>query len=218
MKLKIKVPEISDIRLSQFQKFIRTTEGSEDINFINKQLVGIFCDLPDNVVNNMTKRSFDSVVADLNKVLDIKDKCELKRIITHNGRQYGFIPNLDEITVGEQADIEMYISDWQKMDKAMAVLYRPVKTKIKDKYLIEDYDTESEKFEPSLDLTMDVVFGAYFFFVNLTKDLLTYTPSYIQHLVQQNNELLSSDVSGDGIKKSMDYLKETFLNLKMSLN
>ena len=52
----------------------------------------------------------------------------------------GFVPKLDDITLGEYVDIESNISDWQKdAHKAMAVLYRPVNFKAKDKYGIAPY-------------------------------------------------------------------------------
>lgn len=38
----------------------------------------------------------------------------------------GFLPKLDEITLGEFIDVESNIGDWQNIHKAMAVLYRPV--------------------------------------------------------------------------------------------
>ena len=163
MKVKITVPtSLSEIKLSQYQKFLRTTKDSEDINFINKQIVGIFCDLPDDVVNSITQKSFDEICADITNLLKTVNNQKLQRIVNYDGKEYGFIPNLDDITVGEQADLSEYIKDWQNMGKALGVMYRPVTLKRKEAYLIKEYKGDGV----SLDMPLDVALGAYFFFVN----------------------------------------------------
>lgn len=213
MKVEITVPSLSDMKLSQYQKFLRTTEGSEDISFIHRQMVAIFCNLSDNIVSKMTRKSFDEVVTELTKTLSSKDKQPLKLIVKHNGKEYGFIPNLDEISVGEQADIGSFIADWQKMDKALGVLYRPVTLKRKESYLIEDYNADGI----SLDLPLDVALGAYFFFVNLAKDLLNCTPNYIVSQVRQDKKLMSLVENGVGITAFTESLKGTFSTLSVLL-
>ena len=141
MKIKVTIPtSLEDIKLSQYQKFLKTTEKSEDNDWINKQIVGIFCNLPDDIVKKLPKRDFNSIVNSITKVLN--EKPELKKIIKLNGIEYGFIPNLDEITVGEQADIDNFVKDWQKMDRVMGILYRPITYKKDDNYLIEEYRQE----------------------------------------------------------------------------
>ena len=40
--------------------------------------------------------------------------------------KFGFMPKLDDISLGEFIDLDKYISDWQQMHKALSVLYRPV--------------------------------------------------------------------------------------------
>ena len=39
------------------------------------------------------------------------------------GVEYGFIPNLDDMSFGEYVDLDTYIGDWQNIHRAMAVLY-----------------------------------------------------------------------------------------------
>ena len=144
MKVKITVPEsLGDIKLSQYQEFLETTKGSENTDWVNKQMVGIFCDAPEITVKSLTKRQYNKILLSLNKIISEEwDEVQHTPIITHNGKQYGFIPDFDEISLGEQGDIDSTISDWQKMDRVMAVLYRPVIAKRKDKYLIKPYMEE----------------------------------------------------------------------------
>jgi len=215
MKVKITTPtSLGEIKLSKYKKFLRTTKDSEDINFINKQIVGIFCDLPDDVVNSITQKSFDEICVDITNLLKTVNNQKLQRIVNYDSKEYGFIPNLDDITVGEQADLSEYIKDWQNMGKALGVMYRPVTLKRKEAYLIKEYKGDGV----SLDMPLDVALGAYFFFVNLAKDLLNYIPNYIEKVAQQDENLQSSEVNGVGITQSMASLREICLSLTMSLN
>lgn len=211
-QLKIKVPSsLSDIKLSQYKEFLKESEGEEDEAKLAFKMVCIFCELPEVIVENISKQSYDGIVSDLNKVFVFdKDKLPLINKVRYNGLEYGFIPNMDDITVKEQADADGYLKDWQKADMLMGVLYRPIASKRKDRYLIEDY-----KAGVSLDFTMDIVFGAYFFLQNLYLDLLSCIPNFIKEEVQQDQKLQSLVENGVGIKTFTNSLEEAFLGLKM---
>jgi len=212
--MKIKIPErLSDIKLSQYQKFLRTTKDSEDDNFIARQMVAIFCDIPDKVVDQIIAKDFESIVNQIGNALN--QSPEFKEVITYEGVKYGFIPNLDEITVAEKADLDTYFKDVQTMDKAMGVLYREIDIQTKRGYLIQDYNADGK----SLDLTLDVVFGANVFFYNLMRDLLISTQNSIKAEAEQNpkvKQILSKN--GVGITAFLNSLQETFLNLTMLAN
>ena len=79
-----------------------------------------------------------SKVGELQQEQDTK----LKRIIEINGVEYGFHPDLDSISLGEYADIEQFIKNGidSSLPELMAVLYRPIKLKKNDIYIIEPYD------------------------------------------------------------------------------
>jgi len=215
-QVKIKIPNgLDDIKLSQYQKFLKTTEGSEDVKFISRQMVGIFCNLSDDLVKNMTKVSFDEVAEHLNNLFNFENEAfKLENIIDYNGVTLGFIPNFQDITLGEQVDLEAYIKDWQKMDLAMGVLYRPVSVKSKEKYKIDDYTGN----EVSLDVSLATALGAYFFLQNLYIDLLNCIPNFIKEQAKQDKRLQNLELNGVGINQFTDSLKETFLNLKVLLN
>lgn len=213
MKIKITIPtELKDISLSQYQKFVKTTTDSKDFVWINNQTVGIFCNISDEQVRGMSKKDYNSILKSLADIL--KQDGMFRSIIKHNGKEYGFIPCLDEITVGEQADIDSMINDWDKMDKVMAILYRPITIKRKGKYLIEEY-TGNEK---PLDVNMEVVNGALVFFYNLFQDLLIYTQSCIQEAAHRPEVLQILEKNGIGIKIFIQSQKEIFSSLIMSLN
>ena len=74
--------------------------------------------------------------------LQAKQDTKLKRIITINDIEYGFHPDLDSISLGEYADIEQFIKNGidKNLPELMSVLYRPIKLKKNDIYIIDSYD------------------------------------------------------------------------------
>ena len=88
---------------------------------------------------------------------------------------FGFIPNLDEMTLGEYIDLDTYFGDWDNMHKAMSVLYRPITKEKGNLYNIEEYD--GTKYSDVLKLMpLDVVLGSIFFFYNLSSELFDNYP------------------------------------------
>ena len=60
---------------------------------------------------------------------------------TWQGVEYGFIPNLQDLTTGEFVDIDSYSGDEfiENLHIVMAVLYRPIVEEYKELYKIEPY-------------------------------------------------------------------------------
>ena len=85
---------------------------------------------------------FESV---LKQVSDcFKEKTDLVQRFKMTGSdgvtaEFGFIPNLDKMSFGEYIDLESYITDWDNMHKAMAVMYRPIVAGKNHLYEIEPY-------------------------------------------------------------------------------
>jgi hypothetical protein len=128
------------------------------------------------------------------------------------GIEYGFIPILDDMTLGEYIDLDENLGDWSNMHKAMSVLYRPIKFKKGHKYNIEPYNgmNEALKYMP-----LDVVFSAMVFFWNLNNELvqtiLNYLAKESENLTTLQKERL--EANGVGISRSMELLKETLPSL-----
>jgi hypothetical protein len=124
-----------------------------------------------------------------------------------DGVTYGFIPDLDNISYGENKDICNYISNWETMHNAMAVLYRPIKTNIfnrpkivRGKYQIEEYSGSAKTADKMKKMPLEVCFGAHVFFYNLTKELLHYIPNYTGIITEK--DLQAMQQNGETIKKS----------------
>jgi len=219
MKVKIQVPEsLREISLEQYQTYNKiNTEQNQNSNFLLHKTIEIFCNLN---LQNVIKVEFNSVVKVAKMINDLFNQdVKLVPTFTMNGVGYGFIPDLDKITLGEYIDLDNTLSDWNNMHKAMAVLYRPIKDTLKEKYIIEDYKG-SEGAEKYKQMPLDIVMGSILFFYNLKNELLKTTLKYLNKealmklTIQQREDLLGS---GDGITRYIDWLEEMQPKLNLSV-
>lgn len=165
--MKLIVPnKMSEIKLADYQKFVRL-EGDDE--FLSRKAVEIFCDLKMDVILQMKSSSLTSVTSILMNAF--AEKPALTQKFTIGKQTFGFLPSLEEITVGELNDVDQYISDWSQMHKAMAVLYRPVVATFGNRYEIEKYEGSDKYAEQMKEMPLDVTIGAMLFFWTLGKDL-----------------------------------------------
>lgn len=220
MNLSITIPtSLNEITLEQYQKFLSIAKDNKDTTFLNHKMIEIFCGVSLLEVSLMKVKDISEILARLEETFKANND-KLIRTFKYNGVEYGFIPNLDEITLGEYTDLDNYISDWDNMHKAMAVLYRPITKKVLNNYLIKEYNGSHEYSELMKSMPLDVVLSATVFFFNLLAELLKYTANYLE-TDKQIQRLLgkhSSELNGVGILAITHLLKETSLNLKTYLN
>ena len=209
MKVDILVPSsLSEITLEQYQKFERiNTEENQDTNFLMHKMVEVFCNLDLKDVAKIRFNYVKSILNDLNGLFNTKD--ELIPTFTLNGVEYGFIPALDDMTLGEYIDLDENFSSWETMHKAMAVLYRPITLKSRDKYHIEDYKGLELSVEMKR-MPLDVVMSAMVFFYRLNNELLQTTLNYLnqefpKQMTMEQRQTLAEN--GVGIKASMESLR-----------
>ena len=210
MKIDIYIPDnLSEITLEQYQRFEKlNNEENQKTNFLLQKMVQIFCKIELRDVANIKFSDVQNIVQHLNDVFT--EKCELEKTFRLHGVDYGFIPNLDEMTFGEYIDLDNYLGSWENMDKALSVLYRPITVRKNNKYDIEPYNGEvnaSMKNAP-----LNIVMGCMVFFYSLSNELLNCTQNYLkqnlipQEIYQQVQDLVKS---GDGINLSMESLRVT---------
>ena len=220
MKVDILIPSsLSEITLEQYQKFTKiNTEDNADTGFLMHKTVEIFCNLDLKDIAKIKYTYVQEILNDINTLFEPKQ--ELINKFTMGGVEYGFIPVLDDMTLGEYVDLDENLTDWDNMHKAMAVLFRPIKISKGDRYQIEDYNG-LDSAEKMKQMPLDVVMGSMVFFWNLNKELLQTTLNYLEReLSKDKNTHLHQHLekSGDGIKASMDLLRETLPSLRISLN
>jgi len=216
MKLQITIPtSLDEITLEQYQKFLSIAKDNPDGEFLQHKMVEIFCGID---LKNAAKISFkdvNEITTNLSNLFN--QKYDLKRTFKLGNTEFGFITNLDEITLGEYTDLDKYISDWDMMHNAMAVLYRPITKKLKDKYQIEEYNGSYTYCDAMKFMPLDVALGAVVFFYNLGNELLKSTIHYLENNQEFQNIVNNHnlEVNGVGIHHSMLLLKEMLEDLKM---
>lgn len=216
MELKLTIPnKLSEITLKQYKKFLIVSEGNTDVNFIQAKMIEIFCNVSHKYATLMKYTDVEEITGTINEML--LEKPELVRTFKMNGKEYGFIPNLDDMTLGEYIDLDTYSGDYNNIEVAMNVFYRPIVSKLKDKYIIEDYNPDNK--DQMLQMPMDAVVSSLFFFLNLGMELSQITLSYLtkpQRTHLEEFKILQENT--DGISRFLPYLEETLQKLKISLN
>jgi len=216
MAIKITIPtSLKDITLSQYKRFLKLEDSIEDERFLNAKMIEIFCGIELEQVMLLQVSDSQEIVKILSQLFD--EKPTLVKRFKLNGVDYGFHPQLDDLTLGEYIDLDTFIGDWENMEKAMNVLYRPVIVKLKDKYSIDEYVTQND--DLLLNMPMDAVMSSIFFLWNLGLDLAkTMTNSLGEGETEALTQYLNSQENGVGINQFTHSLKEMLHDLKISLN
>ena len=214
MKVELTIPtSLSEIKLAQYQKFLSIAKDNEESEFLQQKMVQIFCGIDLKDVASIRYKDVAEITLNINNLFTKENKF-IQRF-KMGGVEFGFIPNLDEMSTGEYMDLDNYITDWDTMHNAMAVLYRPITNKLGDKYNIEEYKGSITYADVMRHAPLDVVLGAMVFFYNLGNDLLSSTINYLEQNKEVQNILNkhNSENVGGGIQVSMLLLKETLEDL-----
>lgn len=171
MELEINVPtKMQDITLEQYQKFLKEcTDETLSEEKIAIKMLEIFCGLPINNTLKLRMSDVFKVCEQINTALN--EKPPLISRWKFDKLEFGFIPQLDDMTFGEYVDVDTYIVDWENMHKAMAVLYRPVLQNYKGSYEIEEYKGDTY-WDLMKQMPLNLVMGCMLFFWNLERDLV----------------------------------------------
>ncbi len=216
MKVKITIPSsLNDITLQQYKRYLKIQEKVKDERFLNAKMIEIFCNLDLKSVMHLKLNDSEEIVSIITELFNSKPK--LVKRFKLNGVEYGFQPQLDELTLGEYIDLDTFIGDWENMEKAMNVLYRPVLVSVKDKYSIDEYKVGTEA--GIINMPMDAVMSSIFFLWNLGLDLSKNMTSYLQDNQSETlMQFLNSQKNGVGINQFTDSLSEILDGLKISQN
>ena len=215
MKVEVYIPDtLSEITLGQYQKYLKIQSQNEDENFLAMKMIEIFCGLRGDTILAMKAKSIRDITTVLTQMF--QEKPQLVKHFDMGGESYGFIPNLQDMSFGEYIDLDTFIGDMENIHKAMAVLYRPIKVKDKDRYLIEDYKGEETIIMKSM--PMDAVLSSILFFYNLGMDL---SKAMLNSLEEEEMNIVQQRIleeSGDGINHFLGSLEEILQSSKISLN
>jgi hypothetical protein len=212
MKATIKVPStLEEITVKQYSEFVKIQSNNQDDEFIAMKMVSIFCNMELSEVSKISYSSIIDVVQHLNNLFAAKH--EFVKRFTLGGVEFGFIPNLENISFGEYVDLEANLTSFETMHKAMAVMYRPIVREQKNRYDIQSYESSSNFAEVMEFAPISIALGAQVFFWNLGKELLQATMDYLEKTMSKKQKAtlakqLNLANGGDGIAAYMHSLKE----------
>ena len=189
MKVKIKkegkvkefklISSWEDVTLEKWLKLIDFKEGTKTEEA--EKTIAELSNIPNKLIKEL---ALQDVAVIMSKMAELQEKqnSSLKKIIKIDGVEYGFHPDLDSITLGEYADLEHYIKLGieKHLPEIMAVLYRPIKEKKNDIYIISAYDGNIQiRAEEMKKMSAEQVQSALRFFFALGKMLSKILPLYL---------------------------------------
>jgi hypothetical protein len=202
-ELKIEVPnDYSAITLRKYLELyddLKTYEGDDEA--CAAAMFWHLCGVDASLLNKIDKGTIDKIKEQLYSFLG-NTKYTLHRTVKIGDVEYGFEPNLSEMSYGAYVDISKYdtIAIDRNWPKIMSILYRPVSQKMGALYSIQPYTGELNE-EFWLDVGMHVHFGTYFFFLHTSTDLVNATlnssmlmeeiPANIKSILAKSGELIN---------------------------
>jgi hypothetical protein len=212
--MKIQLPEnIKDITLAQYQRYEKLNEqlneGELSIRDYNKRKIDLFTGIPYHKVDNVSEKDLKEVMAQIDKALE--QDVEFKSVFTHNGKEFGMIPNLDEITAGEYFDLDKYGVDVETLHNLMAILFRPVtRSDGFGNYEIETYVGTGKYADEMKGISMDYVSGVLVFFCHLSNELEKSIQKSTVEAQAKDNKRQTILRNGNGTAQSTPLQKETY--------
>ena len=191
----------SDVTLDKWLQIIDIETGSKTKEA--EETIAALSDIPKQLIKELSLRD---VAVIMGKVAESQSKQDttLKKIIIIDGIEYAMHPDLSELTLGEYADIETFIKGGleKNMPELMAVLFRPIKEKSGDVYVIDAYDGNiTIRAEEMKKMSAEQVQSALVFFWHFAKELSEILPSYLMERTQEIVTELQTEISqkdGDG--------------------
>jgi hypothetical protein len=214
MKVKIKkqgkvkefklIKKWSDVTLEKWLKLIDFHNESKSGEAL--KTIAVLSDIPKKLIKQLELKDVAVIMSNIAE-LQKKQDSSLKRVIEVEGKEYGFHPDLDSITLGEYADIETFIKNGieNHLPDLMAILYRPITEKGKNGvYTIQAYDGNIRiRAEQMKKMSSEQVQSALVFFYHFVNVLLTTLPSYLMERLKEMKMQLQQNPlqkNGDGLE------------------
>jgi hypothetical protein len=215
-EIELSVPtEWSDIKLKKWLELQKELDNyKDDEEAISALMLYHLCGLPPEYVAGLSIDDYVMIKTELANFINNVEDIPLQKFIYIDGVEYGFEPNLSNMTYGAFADITKYntiqIDDnWASI---MSILYRPVDKRQGDMYTIKPYTGEINP-KLFLEVGMHVHFGSLFFFVNLLKDLQIFTLKSMKEMELPPNIKSILGRNGERIQQLLNLQEETSLKL-----
>lgn len=216
--MKINIPEnLNEITIKQFFDFKKCCDTNQDDQYLRLAMVSIFCDVSVEDIKKISSKDFIDISNQLTNVLK-ETPTHIERFII-NGVEFGFIPNLENITAGEYIELDTLFKDEETYLEQMAVMYRPIVSKHKNLYSIEPFESTEKHKDIMIAAPISAYLGSKVFFCNLLNELLE---SFQLFLIMGGKEVTDLEevlaTNGVGINQFIQSLEEVSMNLKKQLN
>tara|TARA_R110001592_G_scaffold5323_1_gene29394 strand:+ start:316 stop:957 length:642 start_codon:yes stop_codon:yes gene_type:complete len=205
MKVKIKkegkketynlIDSWSEVTLEKWLKVIELETGSKTKEA--EETIAAFSDIPKQLIKELRIQDVAVIMSQIAELQSEQDTV-LKKVFEIEGVEYGMHPNLDSLTLGEYADIETFIKNGieSSLPELMAVLFRPIKERKGDAYVIAAYDGEiTIRAEEMKKMSAEQVQSALVFFYHFANSLLMTLPSFLQERTKEVKEQLEEKTS-----------------------
>ena len=184
-KVSIEIPTTwNDISIKMYNKFERLKKRRKKLEEqeFNIQVICIICDIEREMLERMEVKDINRIAKELRFLMSsLPNTDELQKKVEWNGKKYGFIPNLSEISMGEYIDIEEYCKEAHKnIHKIMSILYRPIAKESSARYKIEPYVPSEEIEESFLEFPILPSMSALSFFFRLGRKLPIASVRYLR--------------------------------------
>ena len=209
MKVKIKkegkvksfklISSWSDVTLEKWLKLVDFHNGTKSNEAL--ETIAELSNIPKDLISQLELRDIAVMMGSISE-LQAEQDSSLKRIIEIEGKRYGFHPNLDEITLGEYADLEQFIKLGieKHLPEIVAVLYRPIVEENNGVYTIAAYDGDiSIRAEEMKKMSAEQVQSALVFFYHFVSVLLmTSQSSLTTRLKEMKMQLPQNPLARNG--------------------
>jgi hypothetical protein len=224
--MRVVIPtDLKEITLSQYKRYQKVVaDNADDETYICIQMVAIFCNIEVADVMKLPAIEFADIVKTIAQTLD--QSPSLTKTFKMNGVNYGFIPNMERISLGEHATIDTCMGKDELTELMLSVMYRPITKSVKvngEKYYeIEEFSGDESLALNFNDTPMHIVRGAMVFFWTLFSELLNHTLCSIPKMAQREKLNLEAALqnAGDGsspLLQLAENLKLEFQTLEKSL-
>ena len=184
------------------EKWVKLSSKERSTTKEAEETIAALSDIPKKLIKELSIKDVAVIMSKVGE-LQAKQDSELKRIIKVEGKEYGFHPDLDSITLGEYADLETFIKNGieKHLPEVMAVLYRPIVEKKNKIYTIEAYDGNiSIRAEEMKKMSAEQVESALRFFFAFVNELAEILPSYLmEKLTKMTEDLQMKALQKDGV-------------------
>lgn len=204
----------NDISLKKYLRLqTELSNYSDDEDAMTAIMLQTLCGLDAKYISGLALNDFLMIRNELNQFIS-NTQHELNRIVEWKGVKYGFEPNLSQMNYGAYLDISKYDSiaiddNWSKV---MNILYRPIVEQKGDMYSIEPYNVTNDNVKEIEQWGMDIHFGALFFFLHLSTDLVTSIPNYLKEVETHPHIRQILEKSGEVTKQLFNLHQGTSLS------